>query len=228
MCVSCHPDCGSCIYLVANKKTKAWAPVTRFFNLEQFIHDVITITDTARGKKLTILQLAMALARNFDESKAPQGFDFAEMTRLIEHQFAGSLTEGERPPLKDWTLLWVGGMWFQDLWTYDFRRTEMCNVPYGTQEGEISFCAYNTGIGWRQIIESKHQNATTTEWFKVKGRHKIYSGDKPIQINEQSANINNYSEVEAGSGGNGSNRSEDEYPIKIESHPKIKSNFEKT
>ncbi len=228
MCVSCHPDCGSCIYLVANKKTKAWAPVTRFFNLEQFIQDVITITDTARGKKLTILQLAMALARNFDESKAPQGFDFAEMTRLIEHQFAGSLTDGERPPLKDWTLLWVGGMWFQDLWTYDFRRTEMCNVPYGTQEGEISFCAYNTGIGWRQIIESKHQNATTAEWFKEKGRHKIYSGDKPIRINEQSATINIISKVDTGSGGNGSKGSDDKYenPIEIESHPKIKSHLE--
>ena len=44
-------------------------------------------------------------------------------------------------------------MWFQDLWNYDFRRTEMCVIPYGTQEGEISFCAYNTGVGWRNIIE---------------------------------------------------------------------------
>jgi uncharacterized radical SAM superfamily Fe-S cluster-containing enzyme len=41
-------------------------------------------------------------------------------------------------------------MWFQDLFNYDFRRTEMCVIPYGTQEGEISFCAYNTGVGWRQ------------------------------------------------------------------------------
>ena len=38
----------------------------------------------------------------------------------------------------------LGGMWFQDLWTYDFRRTEMCVIPYATQEGEISFCAYNS------------------------------------------------------------------------------------
>ena len=224
MCVSCHPDCGSCIYLVANKKTKAWAPVTRFFNLEQFINDVIIITDTARGKKATMLQTAMALARNFDESKAPEGFDFTEMARLIEHQFSGSLTDGERPPLKDWTLLWVGGMWFQDLWTYDFRRTEMCSVPYGTQEGEISFCAYNTGIGWRQIIESKHQNATTSEWFKKKGRHKIYSGNKPIEINEHSASIIQYPDIEKVLGENGSIENDnDEYPIEIsdDNHTKL-------
>ena len=55
--------------------------------------------------------------------------------------------------------MFVAGMWFQDLWTYDFRRTEMCIIPYATQMGEISFCAYNTGVGWRQIVEKMHQNA---------------------------------------------------------------------
>ena len=53
-------------------------------------------------------------------------------------------------------MLFVAGMWFQDLWTYDFRRTEMCIIPYATQMGEISFCAYNTGVGWRQIVEKMY------------------------------------------------------------------------
>ena len=57
-------------------------------------------------------------------------------------------------------------MWFQDLWNYDFRRTEMCIIPYATQMGEISFCAYNTGVGWRQIVEKMYQNATVAEWYK--------------------------------------------------------------
>ena len=57
-------------------------------------------------------------------------------------------------------MLFVAGMWFQDLFNYDFRRTEMCIIPYGTQMGEISFCAYNTGVGWRNIIEKMLQNAT--------------------------------------------------------------------
>jgi len=182
MCASCHPDCGSCIYLVINKKTKAWTPITKFFDLEQFIKDSMVITDAARGKKSTLFQTALALTRNFDESKAPEGFDFRELTRIIEHLFHGSLTNGVRPEQKDWILAWAGGMWFQDLWTYDFRRTEMCCIPYGTQEGEISFCTYNTGIGWRQIIETMHMNVTTSEWFKNKGRHKIYAGDKPINL----------------------------------------------
>ena len=72
-------------------------------------------------------------------------------------------------------MLFVAGMWFQDLFNYDFRRTEMCIIPYGTQMGEISFCAYNTGVGWRNVIEKMLQNATVAEWYKQYGRHKIYA-----------------------------------------------------
>jgi hypothetical protein len=69
-------------------------------------------------------------------------------------------------------------MWFQDLWTYDFRRTEMCIIPYATQLGEVSFCAYNTGVGWRHIVEAMHQNATVAEWFKVHGRHEVFANPR--------------------------------------------------
>jgi uncharacterized radical SAM superfamily Fe-S cluster-containing enzyme len=189
MCVSCHPDCGSCVYIVANKRSKTWAPITKFFNLEEFIKDAMVITDSGRGKKATMAQVALSLARNFDERQSPDGFDLKELVRLIQHQFHGSITDGQRPPQKDWTLIWAGGMWFQDLWTYDFRRTEMCCVPYGTQEGEISFCAYNTGMGWRQIIEGKHRNAKTADWYREKGRHRIYSGDKPIELTVHAPSI---------------------------------------
>ena len=108
----------------------------------------------------------------------PAGFSLTE--------FAGAFFEGkmgmgsghyEKPTGRS---SWVGGMWFQDLWTYDFRRTEMCVIPYGTQEGEISFCAYNTGVGWRQIVENMHTVAKTKEWFESRGRHQIYAGNRPV------------------------------------------------
>jgi hypothetical protein len=94
----------------------------------------------------------------------------------------GKTAAGSRDPEGDWEFMWIASMWFQDLWTYDFRRTEMCVIPYGTQEGEISFCAYNTGVGWRQIVEKMHMVATTGEWFKEKGRHPIYAGNRPIPL----------------------------------------------
>jgi hypothetical protein len=70
------------------------------------------------------------------------------------------------------------------LFNYDFRRTEMCIIPYGTQEGEISFCAYNTGIGWRNIIEQMHQNATVAKWYKEHGRHEIFAKGKEVPMAE--------------------------------------------
>ena len=73
-------------------------------------------------------------------------------------------------------------MWFQDLFNYDFRRTEMCIIPYGTQMGEISFCAYNTGVGFRQIIESMKRTATVAEWFATHGKHPVYAKNQVLPL----------------------------------------------
>jgi hypothetical protein len=51
----------------------------------------------------------------------------------------------------------------------------MCIIPYATQMGEISFCAYNTGVGWRQIVEKMYQNATVAAWYKEHGKHPVYA-----------------------------------------------------
>ena len=84
-----------------------------------------------------------------------------------------------------WNFLFIAGMWFQDLFNYDFRRTEQCIIPYATQEGEISFCAYNTGVGWRNIIEKMHMTATLTKWYEEHGRHEIFAGGKKVGMAEQ-------------------------------------------
>ncbi|MGA8502878.1 MAG: radical SAM protein, partial [Candidatus Sulfotelmatobacter sp.] len=51
-----------------------------------------------------------------------------------------------------------------------------------TQEGEISFCAYNTGMGWRNIIEKMHMTATLTKWYEEHGRHEIFAGGKSVKL----------------------------------------------
>ena len=86
-----------------------------------------------------------------------------------------------------WNFLFIAGMWFQDLFNYDFRRTEQCIIPYATQEGEISFCAYNTGVGWRNIIEKMHMTATLTKWYEEHGRHEIFAGGKTRAAEERGA-----------------------------------------
>jgi len=89
-----------------------------------------------------------------------------------------------------WNFLFIAGMWFQDLFNYDFRRTEQCIIPYATQEGEISFCAYNTGIGWRNIIEKMHMTATLTKWYEEHGRHEIFAGGKKVAMSEVGHTLN--------------------------------------
>ena len=59
----------------------------------------------------------------------------------------------------------------------------MCIIPYATQQGEISFCAYNTGIGWRNIIEQMHMTATLTKWYEENGRHEdLFAGNKAVPL----------------------------------------------
>jgi len=89
-----------------------------------------------------------------------------------------------------WNFLFVAGMWFQDLFNYDFRRTEMCIIPYATQLGEISFCAYNTGIGWRKIIENMYKTATVAEWNKEHGKHAVYAGGHSVPMESFDHNLN--------------------------------------
>ncbi|HXV65027.1 MAG TPA: radical SAM protein [Vicinamibacteria bacterium] len=177
---SCHPNCGASLILVINWHTKEWTPLTAFFDVESFVRDVNVITDTARGPALSKMQALLAFTRNLRPSKMPRGMNLAKFLRLLNRKMGGAVSG--RTEEDEWNIMWVGGMWFQDLWTYDFRRTEMCVIPYATQEGEISFCAYNTGVGFRKIVESMHRVATTRDWFKEKGRHRIYAGGRPMPL----------------------------------------------
>jgi uncharacterized radical SAM superfamily Fe-S cluster-containing enzyme len=181
---NCHPNCGIFTLAVVNRKTGDFKSLFEFFNYEQFMKDVAVITDTARGKKLSYAQLGMAIMRNYDATKAPEGFPISQIINLFKPSSTNSNSDrndrmkaqqGSTDPKDIWRVLCIEGMWFQDLFNYDFRRTEMCVIPYGTQEGEISFCAYNTGVGWRQIIENMHKTANLNEWYREHERHPVYA-----------------------------------------------------
>ncbi len=180
---NCHPNCGIFTLMVVNKNTGEFKSLFEFFNYEQFMKDVAVITDTARGHKLSYAQLGMAIMRNFNPERAPEGFPISQILNLFKPSSTNSnsdrndrmKTEKAEDPNDIWRVLCVEGMWFQDLFNYDFRRTEMCVIPYGTQEGEISFCAYNTGVGWRQIIENMHKTANLAEWYQENERHAVYA-----------------------------------------------------
>jgi len=197
----CHPNCGIGTAMMIDKETKEAVPVPAFLKMEQLAKDVARINDAGRGRALSVLGMALALTRNYDPFKSPTHFKMKDLLQKFDKSFGatknadkkyGSVT-GERT-LEDiekrrkdrWNFLFVAGMWFQDLFNYDFRRTEQCIIPYATQEGEISFCAYNTGVGWRNIIEKMHMTATLTKWYEEHGRHEIFAGGKNVGLEDTS------------------------------------------
>ncbi|HLJ28731.1 MAG TPA: radical SAM protein [Candidatus Angelobacter sp.] len=193
----CHPNCGVGMAVMVDKETKEAVPVTAFINGDRFAKDLAKVNDAARGRFLSVLGMSLALMRNYDPFQAPKHFQVRDFLKKMDKTFGASKdpdkkygsVSGERT-VEDikkrrqdrWNFLFIAGMWFQDLYNYDFRRTEQCIIPYATQEGEISFCAYNTGVGWRNIIEKMHMTATLTKWYEEHGRHEIFAGGKQVGL----------------------------------------------
>jgi 7,8-dihydro-6-hydroxymethylpterin dimethyltransferase len=192
----CHPNCGIGFAVMIDKDTKEAVPVTQFLNGEQLAKDVAKINDGARSKFWSVVGMALATMRNYDPFESPTHFKMSDLLKKFDKSFNatgrkyGKVGNGrtkediERRRSDRWNFLFIAGMWFQDLFNYDFRRTEQCIIPYATQEGEISFCAYNTGVGWRNIIEKMHMTATLTKWYADKGRHEIFAGGKKVALSE--------------------------------------------
>jgi len=196
----CHPNCGIGMAVMCDKETKEAVPVTKFLNADRLAKDIAKINDGARSRKMSVLGVTLSLLRNYDPFQAPTHFKLSDLVAKFDKCFGmsnhaqkggygkvtGDRTRGDIDQRRAdrWNFLFIAGMWFQDLFNYDFRRTEQCIIPYATQDGEISFCAYNTGIGWRNIIEKMHMTATLTKWYEEHGRHEIFAGGKKVGLEQ--------------------------------------------
>ena len=194
----CHPNCGIGMVVMCDKETKESVPLTQFLNTDQLMRDVTKLNDGARSAKMSAFGISLALLRNYNPFESPKHFKLSDLVAKFD-KFAGMSKKAQKGGYgkvtadrtradieqrrKDrWNFLFIAGMWFQDLFNYDFRRTEQCIIPYATQDGEISFCAYNTGVGWRNIIEKMHMTATLTKWYDEHGRHEIVAGGKNVKL----------------------------------------------
>src|SRR5438876_2180112 len=197
----CHPNCGTGMAVMIDKERKEAVPVTAFLHGDQLAKDIAKVNDASRGKFLTGFGMAVCLMKNYDPFKSPTHFKMTDLLKKFDKNFnATGKNYGKVGPDRTiddvmkrrndrWNFLFIAGMWFQDLFNYDFRRTEQCIIPYATQEGEISFCAYNTGVGWRNIIEKMHMTATLTKWYDEHGRHEIFAGGKKVNLPSKEHNL---------------------------------------
>ncbi len=166
----CHPNCGVGLAIMCDKETKEAVPVTAFLNADRLAKDVARINDAARGKFLSVLGVSLALLRNYNSFKAPTHFRMTDLIAKFDKCFGMSGKNYGKV---------TGDRTRADI---DMRRTEQCIIPSATQQGEISFCAYNTGVGWRQIVEKMHMTATLTKWYEEHGRHEIFAGGKHVKL----------------------------------------------
>ena len=177
----CHPNCGIGTMLLVEEESKRAVPIPQMLDIDRLLEDVKAITDSARKKTWTAFQTALAVLRNLRPEGIPEKLSPWKVVQIMDGHTGGKLGFSAKRRY-DWRVFFIGGMWFQDLFNYDFRRTEMCIIPYATQMGEISFCAYNTGVGWRKIIEEMFQTASLAEWYKTKGRHDVFARGRNVPL----------------------------------------------
>ena len=182
-----HPNHGMFSPILVNARTKEIVPVASFFNVEQFLKDIIEIADSGMRPAIIKSMVLLSLARNFDSAEAPPDFGIRQLRELLTdcvYRVAGSGPEwSERAYAYNgvWKLVMVSPMAFQDAYNYDLSLISNSSTPVATQEGEINFCAYNGGR-WRRIVEHLHQTARVIEWNRSHGRHPIYAKGKEVDL----------------------------------------------
>jgi len=187
-----HPDHGMFSPILVNARTKEIVPVARFFDVEQFVRDIVEIADSGRRPAIIKSMVLISLVRNFDSDNAPPDFGIAQLRGLFAdcvYRVAGSgpnWSEQAYAYNGVWRLVMVSPMAFQDNSNYDLATISHSTTPMATQEGEINFCAYNGG-GWRRIVEHLHQTASVAEWNRAHGRHPIYAKGKEVGLGAQGA-----------------------------------------
>ncbi|HXN25236.1 MAG TPA: radical SAM protein [Candidatus Dormibacteraeota bacterium] len=184
-----HPNHGMFSPLLIDTDKKAAIPVSGFFNLEQFMRDIVEITDSGRGPAATKALVSLSVLGNFEPRKAPSGLGRAQLQGLLGDCF-WRIADNRDPWSQKahshngrWRVMIFNGMWFQDAFNYDFSAISNSTTPVATQQGEISFCAYNGG-GWRKVVEHMNRTATLAEWHKKYPRHEIYAKGKEVELGQ--------------------------------------------
>jgi uncharacterized radical SAM superfamily Fe-S cluster-containing enzyme len=137
-----HPCCGAATYLYSFNGRLI--PITRFVDVEGLLEKIKEEVEGFDGSRLSRLwmkgMILKELPKFIDESKTPDGLAF---TRL----FLSILKSGTREALTEFhnNTLFLGTMFFQDLYNIDLERLQRCGVHYVLPDGWIiPFCSYNT------------------------------------------------------------------------------------
>ena len=157
-----HPGCGGATYIFIENGEPI--PVTRFIDVERLI-EFVDKESKIKGP-LKKLRIASAFLRQIDNfvnyDKAPGGFN---LKKLLKDAAIGGSYDSLRG--FHYKSLFVGSMWFQDVFNLNVDRLQRCVIHYTTLEGIVPFCTYN-GLGIGEKIREKH-SVLIKDWEKETG-----------------------------------------------------------
>lgn len=186
MVCTAAPSSGVASPLIVHSETRTVVPLGSFFNIEGFLGDLRRIIDQNIGGLDLIAAVQAVMDSRFDSAAAPANFTRSDLYQLLEQCVArvNSSIEGwtqRTYEAGEWRLFVILGMWFQDLYNFDLRSIEASTTVVATQEGEISFCAYNSA-GWREAVERMHGTGTLSDWHHRYGRHPIFTAGRFVPV----------------------------------------------
>ena len=92
----CHPNCGIGMAVMIDKETKEAVPVTAFLHADQLAKDLQRVNDASRGRKLSVLGMALALAKNYDPFKSPTHFKMTDLLKKFDKTFGATKKADDR------------------------------------------------------------------------------------------------------------------------------------
>ncbi len=158
---ACDAHCSLGAYFYVDSKNQPTC-VTRFFDLERFLHIAATLSVNGAGpawkKPISRLKELAQLADCLDSRRAPQGVTFQRLLRGLDGWENKSFGRGPRWDQQGFNGMFVAGMHFMDARNYNLRRLRRCIIQYVTTNREvIPFCSYNAGVRHRTAEEAARQ-----------------------------------------------------------------------
>lgn len=156
--LTCHPHCSAGTYLYVDEDKNA-VPITRFIDVGPMLKEMDMLSRNSLksfSKFLTEIKALNALRKYYHPEKAPKGLTFEKFLLSIQGMVDKKVGRGELG-IKTYKALLVAGMHFMDAYDYDIERVKRCVIHYAAPNGLLyPFCAYNSGMVFREKIEKKY------------------------------------------------------------------------
>jgi len=179
-----HPNQGLFSPILINSRTREIVPIAKFFDVQQFYVTLWTSQTSGEDPRSQKQWLRFQPYGNFDRTMAPADFGLDQLRRLlvtVSIELPAAIQVGRSGPTRT-RFLETGDDYPDELpgsLQLRLRNDVRFKDPVATQEGEITFCAYNGGR-WRKIVEHLHQTANLAEWNRMHGRHPSYANVKRL------------------------------------------------